>query len=547
MSGSAVTRMPRPLVRKLRRQLTKQQRFQRAISKLPGEDPLFPVVMHSIERYLQGVQDASDMDAAVQSAFKRRRNITTEMLQEWVTNWHALSDNLKSQFVPRELRTLTPADKLDMNIFHTTVKRCAERSRPLWTRASYELPNREYVSTLIKALPLERFHVLPAGATITDITPHEPDGSPYVYLGQPFTIHGTTFSSVNENNTILVCTESVGAQSGISFHPKQSAPDKLDAIAPSETELAPGKYLVQVKVAGKAGSNFFKVMFGKAPSPAAVLTTVNPAAQFVGKTILVSGSGINPNPLALWIALDPAHQSVEGYSYDVTRLSTGQVTVKVPERMISAPGDYLLAIAGANQPISNFVNVTVKPYRYEVEFMKMKCIDESDPEWCGDDELVTRWVIACDEEAWSKGTPEYSGFSDNTEETYTTSDRHVFLPDDGAGEVRDGLIIGTLLLEWDAGDAKAYSEAIDAFADIAKAIPVAGTWVSYALMAISKLISWFGGDPDTLGEKTLAWKTVDLWANTNNSLNSFTGTLDFLNDDDTGSYRLTYKVSRVEQ
>ena len=66
------------------------------------------------------------------------------------------------------------------------------------------------------------------------------------------------------------------------------------------------------------------------------------------------------------------------------------------------------------------------------------------------------------------------------------------------------------------------------------------------LKATGKLISWLGGDPDGLGEKYLTWTYAELRDKTDNPLKSFTGTLDFLDGDNTGSYRLSYAVFRVE-
>ena len=174
----------------------------------------------------------------------------------------------------------------------------------------------------------------------------------------------------------------------------------------------------------------------------------------------------------------------------------------------------------------------------------MTCLDESDPGWCGDDELVTRWVVTADDLAWSKGTGEYSGFEDGTHKLYAGTDRDVFMPGDGPGEVRCKFDIGTQLLEWDAGDAEAWNSALDAVADIASNIPTYGTIVSAILKVLGKFISWFGGDPDNLGTRVEQWNREDLLIETG-STGSINRTLSYLNDDDTGSYRLTCNIPRV--
>ena len=523
---------------KLRHNYNKERRFQRALTQFPGEDPLFPVVLHSLERYLDGTTDLSAVDAIVQEAFRTRPSINRQILSEWVKNWKTTPARVKAQFVPPELRSLTVAQKLDMDLFQAVLSRQAAehpsmpKSQPQQQRAAYIA--RRLPSGI--SLPSE-------AAEVKSISPAGPDGEYYAYLGQAFTIHGKKFSTLNDENSVLLyqVIDDV-AQPGLALTPAISSAETLTVVAPNSLDLAPGLYTLQVAVKGKRTSESLAMYFYKPPQPASSISQVVPAEQRPGLPVTVNGAGFGENPRVWWQACDPENQGGEPYGTEATRVSDTQIQFRVPDRLVYYPGTYSIAVSGDNQPPSNWATLTVLPFQYRVEFQKMICVDESDPEWWGDDEIVTKWVIACDDKAWTKGTGEYTGFSDNTQKDYKDSDKVVF-PIDGPGAVRKDLTIGTALFEWDEGDAKAWSEALGAVADIAKAIPY-GNWISAALKVFGKLVSWFGGDPDPLGQNTRHWTAADLRDGCN-ATGSFGGALEFVNGDDVGSYRLLYTIYRV--
>ena len=53
-----------------------------------------------------------------------------------------------------------------------------------------------------------------------------------------------------------------------------------------------------------------------------------------------------------------------------------------------------VAFIGTGSAVSNRLSYAVSAYRYQVNFVKLKCMDESDPEWAGSDEEVTTWVVS---------------------------------------------------------------------------------------------------------------------------------------------------------
>lgn len=282
------------------------------------------------------------------------------------------------------------------------------------------------------------------------------------------------------------------------------------------------------------------------------------AIQYPGHTLLITGANFQADsPRAFWQSADPAisDPAAAYFASDASWLSATQLKVTAPEWLVAFPGEYLIAVTGKGQGLSNWVPVTIRPYSYRVEFTQIECVDESDPEGWGDDEIVTQWVIASGTDAWAKNTGEYAGFSDGTKKDYTVADRVVFPPAGGVSPVSDYLLIVTKLWEWDEGDVEATVKFLQ---DASKAIggilsayygaaaSAAGEIVAKVLGSLEKVFVWLFGDPDALGEKTLRWSCLDLASRTNNVNRGFKGTLEFLNDDDTGSYRLHYRVARVE-
>jgi hypothetical protein len=518
---------------KFRKTLTREQRFARVLAKVPGEDPVFPVFMHGIERYLLGEMELSEMDKRVRHLVAASPLLSKTRLQEWVQCWHALPVSVKAQFVPPELKDLDPSRKLDMPSYKSVL-----------TRLSPHLPTPRLDHRVPKSLADTFEPARKNAVTITAITPTEPDGTPFVYFGQAFAVRGTGFEPDPQQDTIVIYGEQRSAPMEVSLCPTAATKGTLQATAPLAMELAPGTHKVGVFVRGKGLSNLMDVTFAEAPGAAGVIASVTPAAQFPGKKVLINGSGFRQNPRVFWRATDPALEPGVCYGTEVEYLSDTQLSMTVPDRMVYFPGAYLIAAAGENQGVSNWVPLAVRPFKYRVRFGQITCIDESDPEWWGDDEIVARWAIACDGQTWAKQSSEYTGFSDGTTKSMSDEDKKVFLPGDGPGEVKQGLTIGTLLFEWDAGDAQAWTKVLDEVAGFCKDGWLA--WVGYALKFASKLIALCGGDPDALGQNILIWTAADLRDRTNNSQLQFSDTISFLNGDDTGSYQLNYAVTRVE-
>jgi hypothetical protein len=494
--------------------------------------------MHSIERYLDGRPAESATERVVQDAFAGHPGMDSDLLRECVDRWHQVPADVTDRFVPAELRGLTRDRPVDDALLARLVERTVRRA---------PTPSAPTTWTLRPQLVLQPIEVLggalPAGATITGTVPGGIDGEPVAVLGSTFTLTGSGFSPMPGQNLVVIHELHGGVVTKtFTSTPTAVSATALECVAPLPGTTPPGLHRIEVAIAGHRTSNCLNIWLTEPPAPPATLLTVTPGAQYPDKKIMLTVQGLHANPSVWWRS---SSQNGPDPALHCPAVAVGatQVECVLPIALVRNPGQYWVAVSGSGQKLSNWAPVTVCAYRYQVSFEQILCIDESDPEWWGDDEVVTRWVIAADEHGWSKGTGEYSGFSDGTLQYYLGSDRDVYLPDDGPGTVQTRLAVGTLLLEWDAGDAEQWNTILDAAGSAASAIPTAGPIVSAVLKVLGKLIALLGGDPDVLGTHVDEWTAEDLLAQTGPT-GTLVHSMDFLNDDGTGSYRLRCTISR---
>jgi len=577
---------PQARQKKPKPSLTPVQRFEKAVGARPKPNPVLPVLMHSLERHLQGAGDPSVMDQAVQRALSRHPALQRKVLETWVDNWKAVPSATKAKVVPPELLNLEPAHKLDMRMFTNVVQRTAPTLRP--TAAPHPLPSPAAPFGALASVPggTSRRILIPVTTEtwftawrrpyIDRIEPRTPHLVPRFGPGQSFTIFGRNFSTDVTQNVIQVLRRRrqpdgrVTADLVRTITPSRAAADRLEAVM--VRGVVPGTYDFAVKVTNIGTTNHREVWITQMPPPRPTIQSVSPQPQYPGRRVLVTGSNFGANTSFYWELLDygGAHYAT---SRDIRRLSPTQLELTIPQSVL--PGHYRIAawthLADTSSPLSEWVTVTVKAPQYRVEFTNMTCLDESNPErlclpivGCTNayhDELVTFWAISADADVWAKNTGEYGEFDEPEVKNYAGNDRFIFpIEADQSRQVRQVLFIGTTLFEWDAGDVRAAQDALGFLADLAPEIGTAigslfgspeaggeaGEIVAKVLEAVSILIGWLGGDPDGLGEKDLSWTALDLQARTANPTQSFGGTLSFLNSDDVGSYRLAYTVRRFE-
>lgn len=407
-------------------------------------------------------------------------------------------------------------------------------------------------------VPAQQFQV--AAPRLTGISPAAgPNG---YQVGSAIAIAGTNFRSGANNNRVEFW------QTANPPPPPAAPPASADAHAASTrqvnvlipADLSSGAYHVRVYIKDSSPprcSNALPItIYQPAPRPPdPAITGISPEGIEPGKPISISGRNFEPGKAhkLYWNRHDPDGLTGALVS-DCQAQTTTLIRTTVPH--IAQPGMWDVKV----RVMDDFVRMS-PPYIYEVaapqyrvNFTKMKCLDESNPEWWGSDEIVTFWGIVADDQVWKKNTDEYGGFDDGDEKPYKASDQRVFPPDANWGEVRYAVVIVTDLYEWDVGDVNAVQDFIGLLGDVGAGLSLAG--VGSAALAvvieaiawflktiIGAIASWFGGDPDHLGTQELSYTSNSL-QQLMSSGQSYSRALLFQNSGSTGSYRLNYTISR---
>jgi hypothetical protein len=109
---------------------------------------------------------------------------------------------------------------------------------------------------------------------ITGITPTDPDGAPYVYLGGKIVIKGASFPTAKDDVWVVISdlvdpNTWVGAPSATraEFHPDTATATQLAATAPASLAGRAGRYSVWVKTAAGKWSRPVAVYFAGQPAP----------------------------------------------------------------------------------------------------------------------------------------------------------------------------------------------------------------------------------------------------------------------------------------
>lgn len=586
-------------VRVLKRpRLPLETRVQRLAAQVEEPNPLIPLIMHTIERGLQGNarQDVSDVDRIFDQAMSQR-NVSRETLQQIVNNYRALPEPMRA--------TIAAPIALDA-------------SKSLTLRDVSKI-----VSGWKKVIRVPKLLIPPK---ITGLAPV----SEYGYKpGQTIKLLGNNFSSDPAANKVILSWKT----NPVDESPQMGDYATLTPIKASSKEL-------EVKLPNEFGSKVFKGFwtvsdyirvettwfdsvtkksqtlvsaklpfktYQEPPAPPKYLelarpeiVSITPGAQLPGRRLLIEGKNIGAAKILkgegqgtfvdsdykFSVELIPPENSKKGVKFTAKILvksssnSNGQLEVLLPKTLI--PNNYWLNIVAERQPTivigsptgvyknfegevlegGNYVCRSiaqlyeVRAFHYKVTFKTIHCIDESNPEWAGDDEIATFWGINADGQGWSKNTAteEYTDFEDGVTQSYRLGDASVFNIDGSFGEVKTALAISTFLYEWDQSDIEAAQGALGLVQDIAKevskvpdpTVAIIGQITSMVAQAASLIVSLSGGN-NFLGQKDLRWSTLDLQTQTDNPQRSFSGQLEFLKSDDDGSYSVTYQVERLEE
>jgi hypothetical protein len=527
-----------------KRPLTSTERMTIALQRLDKENPFIPVLVHAIERRLQGATDKSEIDRALEEALQRHPVVSREMLQKFVNDYKQVPEQIRMRITPVQLRNLSVTRKLEISTLAAVVRKLSVAERPFPVVQPFIVG---------KLLPL----------TNPVITRLEPDSHRSYRAGDTIDIIGQRFAPDRSKNRVHILIDFHGEKAPLqTLTPTVATSTGLRVTLP---KLNPGQYFLRVESLTKIGdeeketwkqSNTVDFFIETPPPPKPVITRISPSDQYPGRTVIVQGNNFVPGKETdlVWEPLDFPTPTGMALAARATVRSTTELSVNLP--LLVLPGRYAMRVYITGVGISDSFIYTIKAPKYRVVFTKLKCIDETNPEsfmgvdeWASD-EIVTVWVVAADELLWTKQTGEYGDIDDGDERNYSASDRIVFMPNGSAGTVRAALAVATTLYEWDSGDAHAAQEFLGVVGDVANAIAsaVGYGWLGQILDAvfdvIGAVIAWLGGDPDNLGRRDLGWTALELLRRTGTA-KMFNGTLDFRGGD--YHYRLFYEVHRVEE
>jgi hypothetical protein len=440
---------PRP-----RKQLPLAERFERAIGKNPQENPLLAATIHSVDRYLQGAQDLSELDKALHARFaaaERDRKISRKTLQKLVDNWNSLPQALRNKVTPAELRNLSANKKLNTQ----TLRKAMDATAPKMLGLNKNLA----VMPQIKA-------VHPSTGAGSDA-----DGTPRLIRGKSFVIDTdrvpldtsrlkVRFLEWNEQNGTL--TDQVAATVAPALKSAAIGAGTAALMATVPANLEWGHYKVQIEISGAGPfANKTNAVRVHVPSPnfkiQPLVNVIEPAARYPGSMATIKGGPFLPTTEVVLESLDeegvgPLILTQNGADAPLKRVDGTTMSVTVPQWV--PPGHYLLTHRAKGSKIQSTGKAfTVRAPKYRVEFEKIQCVKETDGG--GTDDIVVVWTPLVDYGTVAllpKSTGEYE-MDNNVTKPFLTPDRLTF----GSGvavEVKKELNLQTTLIEADGDEAQ---------------------------------------------------------------------------------------------
>jgi hypothetical protein len=546
------------------------QRLEKTAAKVPGESPILPIMMHAVERMLNGSLAETDIDKGVRAAFARHPRVTKEMMRQAVANYKAMPETLKRKLIPAELRNLPAVQRFDMKTLEPVLQRFARAKSQVankpnmdkslgWDLDYTKLPKIDVTLPWIRNV---------FGSPGDNNKPQTDfDGTPLLNRGKGFMLDALNISpelAAQKNLIRIQFIKTVHENLEKPTHKVVTAVSpKIVTLSPNKTatmiidtppRLAPGFYQVQIVTAEKGRGNMKWV---NVDAKKLRLNGTDVAARYPGSKFLLNGQFPFADIDVLLERTDEegfpifliSHMSPES----AKPIGNAQAEVTVPQWLL--PGKYRIAYKKSDDSVmSNWVDFTVRAPLYRVQFTKIKCLDESDPEVDGD-EPYTMWGGSADPNfVWTKSTGQYTDFGDGVELAFKPQHQWILMPNGNNLPIHKYLAVSTTLWEWDVDDAQTAKELLDAIGDAAAAIgtaiggtygPIIGEIANIVFDLIGFIVELFGGEPDFLGTKTLAWTAADLQILTAGKQQT-PGKLEFMNSDDDGSYRLSYIIHREQ-
>lgn len=537
------------------KKLTPIQQLNRLQKIRKGPDPMVAVFMHTLEKSVAGASNFSQIEEIMLKGIKTLSPIRQ---QELMDKWQQIPMEVRMAATPGSLQNLTAQSRVEMPAFINALVKTSQSSGSI--KMMKPISNTLIAPTPNMAAILNKGQLVAFAPQIKGFSPMGPDG-PFLRLGEPFTLSGINFSTDPHQIRIHFLQKKNGKYGPVASVYAQTATATQitsTAIAPG---LEPSDKATQIVVeVNEKFSAPYNIVLAAGLSPTPEIVTAEPSAQFPGDMVLVSGKNMG-NALSLFMqAMDakPSPYRPKGINFNVspTSLNPTQFEFKIPQDAWS--GSYKFNVRSGNSGYSNYKIFEVLPSEFKVEFKKITCRDESDPEFGESDEIVTSWVIIADNVVWTKQTGEYTGFDDGEKQNYSSSDG-LLIPGPGKDwqPVKDFIYFRTTVYEWDSGDISAWTDGIKAVSAVSKDLsgalgtilgnPVAGKIAGDIIKTVgdglAKLIDWIGNDPDLLGSESLSWSAPELQVMMSDTP-VYSDTQLFLNDDDTGSYALDFSITR---
>jgi hypothetical protein len=541
--GKTPLPQPKVAVAKHKNHMTFDRKLEFLLSKRGYQDPVLPAIVHGFKRYLAGAQNPNEFDRIVRDnvAKSKMSRVTIEKL---VKNFDAVAPQLKARWFPAEYTKLDVKLPVDMKLLANSLVKVSDRLRQQ-----------------AAGIPVSRQHPRAVRAPI--ITSVNPSGLDFVLMLTPgggFTLFGHDFAPVAVQNRIQIGRGDPAAF--VVLHevtPGSATAVELRAVAPSS--LTPGAYSVRVQSNGALG-NIWAAFVQTPPGPAPRLDSIAPATcQQPGQRVILDGSNFTAETTVELEFLD-----VTGIRYvragrpSVERRSATQIFFTIPQD--TWPGDYGLTLWNPGSGPSAARTLSVCAPRYRVQLERIDCIDESDPEGGTiglNDEVFV--IFSGTTESMSRGmvTPEYEGFYDGRTRRFGTTGPYLFLEDGTTVPVATYLALAVSPFESDNYDRGELLATISTLGGIASSVSAAvavllygatvaaasgvGAIAAAVFAAVGLVVALVSNDNDPLGERTEVISARDLQVMT-----AATGTVShemtFTNDDDTGSYRVVYRIIR---
>jgi hypothetical protein len=528
-------------------------------SRLQHKDPMLPALMHGLKRYITGAQNVNKFDAVIRDNI-RKYQVDRKTIESMLKNWDALDLNLKQQWFPKELLDLDARKALDLNMFAKNVMSAASK----------------YASS-VKGIPLPR-RLPPGIVQPPQITEVRTAGLDFVLVLRPggeFTLIGRNFSAVAAENRIQIGR--VGSGTGAvelevlhELTPTSATITQLRGVAPRT--LAPGDYNVRV-ITNRSRSNLWPAYVETPPAPAARLDSVMPSeCQFPGQVVVLRGENFTPDAVVQLEFIDADVIGADDIRAGYRDIRVGRPMVDFRNRNEilftipheTWPGDYSISITNPGAPTSLRAVFRVCTPSYRVELESIFCRDESDAEWPGDDEIMIHAYGSADDGAFedNQRTPEFEDFSDGTRRRFTGI--NLFSIGGAHVPVKHSMIFGHLVMESD-GYSRSTGVLLASFlGGIAEGIAAIVGWAigatAVAIGAVTGGIAIIVGliviailldpsAPDSIGVGWDRFTAQDLQTRTasGGASRSFLRTTSYLNDDDDGSYDVTYRVVRSRE